>query len=145
MTKAKTTKRALLLSALSMLLCVSMLVGSTFAWFTDSVTSGKNRIVAGNLDVDMEYSVLDAEGNRSWQPVTETTSLFDEAALWEPGHTEVVYLKISNVGTLSLNYKLSVGIASEKEGRRYDDVLRREVSFLLSDYLQFGAPRRGRR
>ena len=39
MTKTKSTKRALLLSALSLLMCVSMLIGSTFAWFTDSVTS----------------------------------------------------------------------------------------------------------
>ena len=49
MTNKKSTKRALLLSALSLLLCVSMLVGSTFAWFTDSVTSGQNTIQSGNL------------------------------------------------------------------------------------------------
>ncbi len=51
MTNSKNTKRALLLSVLSMMLCVAMLIGSTFAWFTDSVTSGKNKIVAGNFDV----------------------------------------------------------------------------------------------
>ena len=56
MMNKKSTKRSLLLSALSLVLCLSMLVGTTFAWFTDSVTSGKNRIVAGNLDVELEYA-----------------------------------------------------------------------------------------
>ena len=54
MTKTKSTKRALLLSALSLLMCVSMLIGSTFAWFTDSVTSAGNKIQAGTLKVDLE-------------------------------------------------------------------------------------------
>ena len=55
MTKTKSTKRALLLSALSLLMCVSMLIGSTFAWFTDSVTSSGNIIKSGTLDVTMEW------------------------------------------------------------------------------------------
>ena len=46
----KQTKRALLASVLSLVICAAMLVGTTFAWFTDSVTSGRNTIVAGNLD-----------------------------------------------------------------------------------------------
>lgn len=81
MTKAKNTKKALLLSVLSMMLCLSMLVGSTFAWFTDSVTSGVNKIVAGNLDVEMEYAVLNEDGSvKEWKSV-EGESLFDENAL----------------------------------------------------------------
>ena len=55
MTNRKTTRRALVLSLLSLLLCCSMLVGTTFAWFTDSVTSGKNVIIAGNLDVELSH------------------------------------------------------------------------------------------
>ena len=63
MTKSKNTKRALLASVRSFMLCAAMLVGSTFAWFTDSVTSGKNKIVAGNLDIEVEYCLdLSAEG-----------------------------------------------------------------------------------
>ncbi len=59
MTTKKSTKSALLSSVLATALCVAMLVGATFAWFTDGVTSGKNKIVAGNLDIDL----VDAEGN----------------------------------------------------------------------------------
>ena len=55
MKSKKTTRRALLTSMLSLLICVSMLVGSTFAWFTDSVTSANNVIKSGNLDVTLEY------------------------------------------------------------------------------------------
>ena len=56
MTNKKSTKRALLTSALSLLLCVSMLVGTTFAWFTDEVKSGTNIIAAGNLDVELTHT-----------------------------------------------------------------------------------------
>ena len=54
MNNRKTTKKALLMSALSLLLCFSMLIGTTFAWFTDEVKSGKNQIMAGNLDIELE-------------------------------------------------------------------------------------------
>lgn len=67
-----------------MLLCTATLIGTTFAWFTDSVTSGQNKIVVGNLDVELEYK----NSTGTYQTVTNTTSLFDDAALWEPGHTD---------------------------------------------------------
>ena len=54
----KVTKRALFLSFVSMFLCFTMLIGTTYAWFTDSVSSGMNTIVAGNLDVEL-YNGLD--------------------------------------------------------------------------------------
>lgn len=138
--KNKSTKHALLASVLSIVMCFAMLIGSTFAWFTDEVKSGMNKIVAGNLDVEMEYAVLNEDGSfKEWKTVGSDTSLFDENARWEPGYTQVVYLKISNVGSLSLNYKLSVDVAAEKEGKRYDKETQGEVNFLLSDYLKFGA------
>ena len=104
----KNTKKSLFLSLVSLLLCCSMLVGTTFAWFTDSVSSGNNRIVAGNLDVTLEYF-----NGQAWTAVDENTNVFEEGALWEPGHTEVVYLRIGNAGTLALDYKLGVNIAKE--------------------------------
>ena len=136
MTKTK-TKKSLALSVLSMMLCVVMLIGSTFAWFTDSVTSGKNKIVSGVLDVELEYQ--DADGK--WQKVDENTSLFsalesdgETEKLWEPGHTEVVYLKVSNVGNLALKYQFAVTVASEST---FTNVLG-DTGCKLSDYLVFG-------
>jgi len=125
----KNSKKALLRSILALLLCCSMLIGTTFAWFTDSVESGINRIVAGNLDVELEY--LDANGQ--WKAVREDTNVFAEDTLWEPGHTEVVYLKLSNLGSLALKYQLGVNIASEKLSVNvHNDPLK------LSNYIQLG-------
>lgn len=127
MTKNKKTKGALLVSALSLLLCVAMLAGSTFAWFTDSSAASVNKITAGNLDVAL-YSKTDA----GYTEVTEETKLFQEGALWEPGHVEVVNLKVANLGTLALQYTLGVNVSNEVSGTNVAG----EV-FNLSDYLQF--------
>ena len=128
MTNARSTKRALIASAISVLLCVSMLLGTTYAWFTDSVTSANNIIVSGNLDVELYWST-DAS---NWTPVNSTTNVFTDA-LWEPGHTEVVYLKVVNAGTLALKYQLGVNVASETGST---NVLGNE--FKLSDYIKYG-------
>ena len=99
MKKTRSTKRALLLSALSMLLCVSMLVGTTFAWFTDSVTSAGNKIQAGTLKVDLE--LLE---NGAWVSLKESKAPIFNYDKWEPGYTAVEVLKIENEGTLALKW-----------------------------------------
>lgn len=128
--KIKTTRSALLLSALALLLCVSMLVGTTFAWFTDSVTSANNIIQAGNLDVELYYQV---EGQADWTRVTGETNVFKTGTLWEPGHTEVVKLKIVNEGTLALQYQLGVNIVNE-----IGSVNAKGEAFKLSNHIRFG-------
>ena len=134
MKKSSNTKRAFLASILSLLLCMAMLIGSTFAWFTDSVTTGKNTIVAGNLDVELYSRQLDeTTGEYEYVPVSAKQSLFDNDALWEPGHTEVVYLKVANLGSLALKYKLAVTVDSETPGENVAG-----DTFKLSDYLVFG-------
>ena len=112
MTKTKSTKRALMLSALSLLLCVSMFIGSTYAWFTDSVVSGSNVIQSGNLDIEVQYT-LDGE---NWADLAGATDLFQKG-LWEPGHTEVVALKIENKGSLALKYVANMNIFNEVVGK----------------------------
>lgn len=107
MTKKKGTKRALLMSVLSLVLCFSMLIGTTFAWFTDSVTSASNIIKSGNLDVEMYW----AEGtedptNANWIDAS-TGAIFDYQN-WEPGYTMVRHIKIENKGSLALKYKVVI-------------------------------------
>jgi len=128
MTKTKSTKRALLMSALALLMCVSMLIGTTFAWFTDNVTSTNNIIKAGNLDVELEYYDGD-----SWEKVKADTNVFEANTLWEPGHTEVVYLKVSNLGSLALKYQLGINVASEIESISVET----NKAFKLSDFIKF--------
>ena len=122
------TKRSLLASVFALVLCVAMLVGSTFAWFTDTATTGVNKITSGKLDVKLSY----LDGNE-WKEVTKETRLFDESALWEPGHTEVAYLKVENAGNLALKYQLSVNVANEKSGVNVNG-----DKFNLSDYIKMG-------
>ena len=136
MTQSKRTKRALLASVMAVLLCAAMLIGTTFAWFTDSVTSGRNTITAGNLDVELEYAtVVDTQAGTlsEWKTVQDATDLFADG-LWEPGYAQVVYLRVSNLGSLALKYQLSMNIASETAGVNVDG-----QTFNLSDELQYGA------
>ena len=128
MNNKRATKRAQLTSIMALVMCVVMLVGTTFAWFTDTASTGVNKIQAGNLDVKLSY--LTKEG---WQEVTDTTELFDDEAFWEPGHTEVAYLMVENVGNLALKYQLSVNVANEVTGT---SVLNNTIK--LSDYIKMG-------
>ena len=92
-----------------MLVCVAMLIGSTFAWFTDSVTSGRNQIVAGNLDVELYH------GDDLTDKVDGATNLFTQedgtAIQWEPGVIAYENFKVENVGSLALKYQLTMNIA----------------------------------
>ena len=128
MKQKQRTKRALLASVLSLVICAAMLVGTTFAWFTDSVTSGKNTIIAGNLDVALYY-LDDADQEIA---VDADTSVFDENALWEPGYVQTARLKIANEGTLALEYTFDINIFNETTG-----VNVKGETFRLSDYIQF--------
>lgn len=102
--KKKNTKRNLVSSIISLVLCVAMLMGTTFAWFTDSASTGVNKIQAGNLDVELYHSnksVVD-------EKVTTSTILFNDITLWEPGVVAYEKLKVSNEGNLALKYKLAI-------------------------------------
>ena len=126
-----TTKRSLLASVFALVLCVAMLVGSTFAWFTDTATTGVNKITSGKLDVKLSYAK--DKNCTEWAEVKNTTKLFDDSALWEPGHTEVAYLKVENAGNLALKYQLSVNVANEVAGKNANgDTIK------LSDYIKMG-------
>ena len=120
MNNRKATKRALLTSVMALVMCVVMLVGTTFAWFTDTATANVNKIEAGNLNVEL----LDKDGN----PVEGKTLDFlqmDENGevksnadiLWEPGATyQLPTLTIKNSGNLALKYKINVSGAKDADG-----------------------------
>ena len=124
MTKQKTTKRALLMSALALLLSVSMLVGSTFAWFTDSVTSAGNKIQAGTLKIDLE---LFQDGD--YKSIKETRTPIFNYDKWDPGYVDVKLLKIENEGTLALKWYAK--FISEKTLSKLADVI--DVYVITSD------------
>ena len=125
MTNSKTTRRALFSSVVALLLCFTMLLGTTFAWFTDSAASGSNVITAGNLDIVVEYTL----DGTNWNDLDGATDLFQKG-LWEPGHTEVVALRIKNNGTLALKYAANMNIVDETVGKTKDG-----ADIVLSDIL----------
>ena len=102
------TKRALITSVLSLAVCVVMLLGSTFAWFTDSVVSAGNIIKSGKLDVELAWAdgKEDPSTTEAWQDASKG-AIFDYG-LWEPGYTEVRHVKISNVGSLAFKYEVKI-------------------------------------
>lgn len=127
------TKRALLTSVLALVLSLAMLAGSTFAWFTDTASTGVNRIVSGNLDVGLQYWGVGEDGQKKWLTAENSEDLFDENALWEPGYTQIVYLKVKNDGNLALTYAMQITPVHETVGVNVDG-----EEFKLSDYIKFG-------
>ena len=137
MNTKKATKRALLTSVTALVMCVVMLVGTTFAWFTDTASTGVNKIQAGNLDITVEYAKekMNADGTLAgelteWAPIDDATNVFDPNALWEPGRTEYVVFRITNNGNLALKYKLSLETLAQKPGTN-----KANEQFYLADYL----------
>ena len=106
MTKSKHTKKMLFASILSMVLCCAMLVGNTFAWFTDSVTSGKNKIVAGNLNVELYHTNAGVAKEEKVDKGTKlfTTGIEGTEVKWEPGVIVYENFKVKNEGDLALKY-----------------------------------------
>ncbi len=109
MSKKKNLKKALVMAIISMVACLSMFAGTTFAWFTDSVTSSNNIIKAGNLDVSMQWAV-------GTNDPTATETVWTDASVgaifnydkWEPGYVDAKHIAISNDGTLALKYKVVI-------------------------------------
>ena len=124
----KHTGRALLASGLSLLVSVALLLGTTFAWFTDSVTSGRNTITAGNLDVELYHTNATVADEK----VTGDTHLFTgengEDVLWEPGAMAYENFKVVNEGTLALFYRLAINVFNSNTiagtGQSLADVIR---------------------
>lgn len=107
MTKRKSTKSALFTSTLALFLCFTMLLGTTYAWFTDSVTSAGNIIQTGNLNVEMYWADGDEDpATLTWNKV-EGQAIFNNDK-WEPGYVEAKHIKIANEGNLALKWRLRI-------------------------------------
>ena len=117
----KNTKRALFSSVIALILCFSMLVGTTFAWFTDSVESGVNQIIAGNLDVEVYY-----DNNGTQESIEGKNSVLFDGIKWEPGVVAYENITVKNEGTLALKYQLSINFDNAtpaKNGKTLADAL----------------------
>ena len=116
MTKKKSIMRAIVWSIVSILLCIAMFVGTTFAWFTDSVSSVDNIIKTGRLDIALEK--WDAEES-AW--IDATAEPIFNYERWEPGYTEVVNLRLLNLGDLAIKWQAIID--TDKELSILSDVI----------------------
>lgn len=135
--KLKSKKSALLMSFTSLLLCFAMLVGSTFAWFTDTATTGVNKIVSGKLKVDLVAAdgetSLTGEGDKllwTQKVVGEGDGALkavetEGRPLWEPGVNFLTQgFKIANKGNLALKWKVEVNKGTTATNAKNADLLK---------------------
>ena len=137
MTSSKSTKRALISSALAILMCAAMLIGTTFAWFTDTASTGVNKIVSGKLDVVLEMNIggewVDANGKTLPFLVAGEIPAEGTEILWEPGCTyRVPELRIRNNGNLSL--QAYVYVSGFKASGESDVDLRDVIDWKMSSF-----------
>ena len=146
MANKKSLKSAIIASVIAMVLSVTTLFGTTFAWFTDSVTNTNNVIKSGNLDVELSHSNTFGYDETIAEKVEADTKLFlntdGEQILWEPGVKADETFRIQNMGSLALKYELRVKSAFEtvtEDGKKLSDVLSIDVkSDNLDETVAFG-------
>ena len=126
MTSVKKTKRMLCASLLSLVACCAMLLGGTYAWFTDTVGNTDNRIVVGSLEIEL-YQV-DSDGENTIETEVLNDTNFFEGITWEPGDVHYQNLTIKNAGNLALKYELTLNWSGfntiGSDGKSLKDVLK---------------------
>ncbi|MBR4439040.1 MAG: hypothetical protein IKS88_00380 [Clostridia bacterium] len=98
--------KVLLLSAFITFICFSMLVGTTYAWLTDSVTSGRNKIISGSLSVELNY----LNNDPNWVPATD--EIFSNET-WEPGRAYCRAVEVRNNGDIPVKYSFKANVIDE--------------------------------
>ena len=131
----KATKRALLTSIMALVMCVVMLVGTTFAWFTDTASTNVNKIVSGNLKVD----IIGENSNSHIEKLsfTKAAGAEGEALLWEPGCRYLTEgFRIANNGNLALKWKAQVNMDNITNGKVEGSTIAKDGKSLL-DVIDF--------
>lgn len=130
MKKRKWTKAALALSVCLFVLWWALGTGATLAWFSDADTV-RNAFHVGLLKMDVSYR---NDIVTEYTPLEGATRAFNDEALYEPGYTQVVYLKIDNLGDVPFNYKVAVTVADFTNGK---NAWGEDIN--LPNYLRYGA------
>ena len=140
MTKRRNKGQVLMASILSLVLCVSMLLGTTMAWFTDTVSNSGNRIEAGTLKVKL----LRHDGSAYQDISNKTGGIFIHSAgegtegglVWEPNQTEIVYLAVENAGNLAFNYNVILNVTNANADSAQMAALENVMSYAVVSGLE---------
>lgn len=128
--------RSLCTSLLSTLLSLVMLVGTTFAWFTESITTGVYEIKAGNLSTVTSYCTDLTKLN--WQLLNPgNNDLFGGTTFSKSNATQTAYLKLENESSSPVKYLISFVYNSETAGTLEKSDGTTETSQKLSDLMSF--------
>ena len=135
MKKTKAFKRTLFTAVLSIILCVYMLIGATFAWFTDS-SPQFTKIQSSRIDVAL--LMWNGENNAYEDISTNPKPIFGAGSIaqnnnaetvWEPGKTQVAYLAVVNRGNLSLKYQLGLNVSNPTDGNDLFESIQYALTF----------------
>lgn len=130
MKKRISTKNALALSAMLLAFWILLATNATVAWFSDTTQTAKNTFIIGDLNLDVDYKNGFVT---SWMDMENDSKVFNEKALYEPGYTQVVWLKVTNKGTVDFEYKVTVDVNDYTSS-----VNQYGAAFCLPPYLRFG-------
>lgn len=123
------TRIAMVLSIVLLIVWGIMGTGTSLAWFTDTSEEVKNIFHFADFELDVEYR----DENNEWKTIEAATEIFDDEALYEPGYTQVVYLRVTNRGEVPFDFKTAVTVTYFTKATNYFG-----QPFHLQDYLQFG-------
>lgn len=130
MKQHKATRTALALSVFLLVFWIMLGTNATLAWFSDTTQTAKNTFVIGDLNLNVKYKNGFVT---TYMDMDEKSKVFNEHALYEPGYTQVVWLKIENKGNVDFDYKIAVDVndyttSTNRFGSR----------FCLPPHLRFG-------
>lgn len=127
--KIKYRKIALALSLILIVVWGILGTGASLAWFSDTTPVQRNIFQIGELDLEVSHRL----DNGKYEKITSQTAVFNDGALYEPGYTQVVYLKIQNKGTVTFDYRSAIGILDYIPATNIFG-----TKFYLQEYLKFG-------
>lgn len=108
MKNARIKRPSILMSLVGIVISISMLMGATFAWFTDQESNSSNIIKSGSLDVSAYWmdATLDPSEDSNWVSFGDGAMFnYDK---WEPGYVDAKHLMVKNDGTLAFKYKVTI-------------------------------------
>ena len=133
-------RKSTLLSVL-FIACIfaTIVIGSTYAYFIDDVQSAGNVIKAGNLNIEVEWAITPDAADKEWAKLDPkaTTAIFGADVHWEPNHTQVRYIRISNTGELAFQYRLDIVpmLTTENPGYQLGNVIEAYVEEVGTGYI----------
>lgn len=128
--KKYTAKIALAVGMLSLIVWGTLGTGTTLAWFSDESEEVVNVFNFATFDLELEYR---NDEMTEYAPVVVDTNIFGDEALYEPGYTQLVYLKVRNASTIEMNYRLSIDARSVTTAK---NVFGGDI--YLPNYLRYG-------